>query len=256
MLDQFRERSHGVVDVTKTARLLAIAENRQRLARERRAYEVGQYHAVSAGLAWADGIEQAHDHHRQTFFLPVGEREKLVDGLRAGIAPAPLLRATHHQIVFLGKGDLGRLAVNFRGAGDQHFLFLLAGKFQHRFGALDVVLDRSHRTLDDQPHADGSRQVKYRVGVIDQLRQQMTIENRFDDIVKTAPDFQPLDILNRAGAEVVDHGHRMSCAQEFFGEMAADKTRPAGNQIMHLKLSFLDKISQPANSVQASLTEE
>ena len=31
MLDQFRERSHGVVDVAEAARLRAVAEDRQRL---------------------------------------------------------------------------------------------------------------------------------------------------------------------------------------------------------------------------------
>ena len=88
----FEQRADDVGDVLNAPRLRAVAEHRDRLAGERLPHEVRDHHAVLARLARADGVEEAHDDHRQLAFLPVGEREELVDGLAARVRPAVLRR--------------------------------------------------------------------------------------------------------------------------------------------------------------------
>src|SRR5262249_61379723 len=96
LVDQLQQRADDVGDVRERARLRAVAEHRDRFARQRLPYEIGNYHSVLAGLPRPDGIEETHDDHRELALLPVGESEELVDGLAARIVPAMLWRRAHN----------------------------------------------------------------------------------------------------------------------------------------------------------------
>src|SRR3954471_14914192 len=59
--EQREQRADGVVDVQEAARLRAVAVDSERLACQRLADEARHHHAVLAGLARTDGVEQADD---------------------------------------------------------------------------------------------------------------------------------------------------------------------------------------------------
>ena len=130
--------------------LRAVAEHRDRLAGERLPDEVGDHHAVRAGLPRTDGVEEAHDDDRQLAFLPVRQRQELVDRLAARVRPSMLRRRTQHEIRVLAERHVLALAVHLRRRRDDDELLLLVGVLQHDLGAVDVGFDRVHRLLDDQ----------------------------------------------------------------------------------------------------------
>ena len=67
--------------MAETARLLAVAEHAQRLARLGRLDETGQNHTVPPGLPRADGVENSRHDDRQLALGVEGEREKFVHQL-------------------------------------------------------------------------------------------------------------------------------------------------------------------------------
>ena len=64
-------------------------------------------------------------------------------------------------------------------------LLLLVRVLQHHLGAVHVGLDRVHRLLDDQLHADGGGQVEHDVALVDQLGQQRFVGDRVDRVART-----------------------------------------------------------------------
>ena len=79
MFDQPGKGAHRIAHMAKTSRLCTIPENGNWLSVERCAHKVGEHHAVSTRLTRTDRIEKADDDHRQTFFLPIGQREEFID---------------------------------------------------------------------------------------------------------------------------------------------------------------------------------
>ena len=103
LVDQGYHSPHDVPDVGEAARLRAVAEDRDRLAGERLAHEVRNHHPVLAGLPGPDGIEEPHDDDGQLPFLPVGQRQELVDHLAAGVRPAVLGGRAEHEVGVLAE---------------------------------------------------------------------------------------------------------------------------------------------------------
>ena len=67
---------------------------------------------------------------------------------------------------------------------------------EHHFRAVDVVLDRVHRLLDDQLDADRGGEVEDDVTAIDELRQQRLVVDRIDEVLETGPPLQMEDVLD------------------------------------------------------------
>src|SRR4030095_7371901 len=79
LFNQAEQRRDDVANPRETAGLRTGAVNDDRLPGEREADEAGDDHAVPAALSRADRVEEAHDDHGRLAFLPVREREELVD---------------------------------------------------------------------------------------------------------------------------------------------------------------------------------
>ena len=122
-----------------------------------------------------DGVEEPDDDDRQLALLPVREREELVDRLAARVGPAMLRRRAQHEIGVLAERHVLALAVHLRRRRDDDELLLLVRVLQHDLGAVHVGLDRVHRLLDDQLHADGGGEVKDDVAAIDELGEQRLV---------------------------------------------------------------------------------
>src|SRR3954470_12358862 len=82
------KRADHVLDVAEAAPLGAVAVDRYVLVGERLAHERRDHHPVAPRLARPDRVEEARDDGGLLALLPVGEREELVEHLRAGVRPA------------------------------------------------------------------------------------------------------------------------------------------------------------------------
>ena len=196
---QVREGADDVEDVGETAALGAVAVDGERLAREPLADERGDDHAVLAGLAGTDGVEEAHDHGRQLALAPVCDCEKLVDRLRARVRPAALVGGSHHEIALFAEGEIGALAVHFARRGDEHGLLLLVREVEDNLGAADVGLDRAHGALDDELDPDCSGEVIDDVHRVHELGGHTHVVDRVDHVVEARVLLQMGDVVDRPG---------------------------------------------------------
>ena len=213
-LGECHQRAHHVADVGEAAQLPAVTVHRQRLAAQGLPHERRDDHAVLAGLARADRIEEPDDHHRQAAFLVVGQRQELVDRLAAGIGPAMLVGRAHHQVRVLAEREVGALAVDLRRRRDHHQPLLLAGLAQHDLGAVDVGLDRGHRLLDDLADPDRGREVEHHIGAIHEFGDERLVAHRADGVAEPRLPLEVRDVGHRAGREVVDHLDVVTSAQQ------------------------------------------
>ena len=216
---QLHQRADHVADIREAARLLPGAIDGQRPPGHGLLDQGGNDHAVLAGLARSDGIEQPHHHGRQLLFAPIGEGQKLVDRFRTGVTPPTLRRRAHDQVAVFPKRHLVAQPVDLGGRRDQHFLFLLVRHRQDHFGAADVGLDGAHRTLDDQFDAHGGGKVENDVARVHQLREQRQVLYGIDCVVEPRVLFDVGDVVDAAGGEVVDDEHLVSASEIGVGEM-------------------------------------
>ena len=114
--------------------------------------------------------------------------------------------------------------LTFRPAG--HPLPQLA---QQEFGGVDVGFDGVDRTLGDQLHADGGRQVIDFVGVGHQSADQLLVGHGPFGVAEPGMVQDGGQIVDRAGGFIVDHRHPIAACQQRFDQVAADEAGPAGN---------------------------
>ena len=188
-------------------------------------------HAVLAALARPDGVEEADDHAVEPALGVVGEREELVHRLRVGIGPAPLRgRPVDAPRGLLERKLFAMVAVDLRGRGDEDALAELGAVLEHDLRPLQVRDERVHRLLDDQPHADGGRQVVDDVALVDELVDDRRREHRIDDEVEALVPAKVLDIRERAGGEVVEGVDLDVGLEQQIAQMGADEAGAAGDQ--------------------------
>ena len=230
--------------MAETSRLLAVAKDFQRFVLFRRRDEAGQHHAVTPGLARTDGVEQPRDDDRQIFFPRVGQREKFVGELRAGVTPARLARRADEQIVVLAELRLRALAINFRGRGQQQRRAVRRGGAQQNLRFVEACLQNVQRRFDDQFNADGRRQMKNKFRICGQFRQFGARGNfgfdRFaaaDSISYRAQIFQP------AGREIVNDDDAFAVVQQAFNQMRADEARATGDEDMFHSQDGLNQLT-------------
>jgi hypothetical protein len=106
-----------------------------------------------------------------------GKREKLIDGLGAGIAPAGMAGRPKHKIAIFAEGKLGRLAVDLGGGREHSAARVRGGNAQQQLGSGNVVLDGCDRRLNDVADTDGCGEVVDDVTVGDERRKQLAIKD-------------------------------------------------------------------------------
>ena len=169
------EGTGHVGDVREASRLGSVAKNSDRLPGEGLLDEGGNDHSVPSGLAWTDGIEQTHDDGRQPVLSPVGQGEKLVDGLGTGIAPASLGRRSQDERSVFAERHTSGETVDLGCGRDEHALGLSCCEREYDFRSSNVVLYCLDGALDDQPDADGRGEVKHHVAIVDELGEQRAL---------------------------------------------------------------------------------
>jgi hypothetical protein len=81
--------------------------------------------------------------------------------------------------------------------------------------------------LDDEPYAHGRRQVVHDVALVDELVDHRPVQDGVDDEVETVPFAEMLDVLERAGGEVVEHPHLVSLVEQELRQVRPDEPRAA-----------------------------
>src|SRR5205085_12130062 len=112
----------------EAARLFAVAIDGDGATSQSLSDEGRDDHAVLAGLARADGVEETDDDGGPFPLAPVGEREELINRLRAGVRPTPLRCRAHDEVAVFAERHLLREAIDFRSRSDEHLLLLLVGE--------------------------------------------------------------------------------------------------------------------------------
>ena len=64
---------------------------------------------------------------------------------------------------------------------------------------MHIRLDRADRTFHDQLYADGGREMKDHIALINQLSSHWLVVNVFDCVVKTRVVFEVANVLDAAG---------------------------------------------------------
>ena len=93
-----------------------------------------------------------------------------------------------------------------------------------------VRQQRAAGLLDDQAHADGGGQVPDGVALVDELAHDRLREHRLDDEVEVGPVAEALDVLHRAGREVVERVDLPAAPEQLVREVGADEPGAAGDE--------------------------
>src|SRR5205814_7547490 len=112
-------------------------------------------------------------------------------------------------------------------------LLLLVRLRESDLGAVDVGLDGAHRALDYQVHADGGRRVVDDVCAVHQLGDQWRVDRGLDVVVEPRVGLEMADVLDRSSREVVQDLDLVASLQKLVGQMRADESGPAGDQVAH-----------------------
>ena len=230
---QLDDGADHVAHVAEAAGLVPVAEDGDGLAGEGLADEGGDDHAVAAGLARADGVEEAGDDDGQAPLAGVRQGEELVDGLGAGVAPPALVGGADDEVVVLPAGLHLALAVDLGRRGEEDVLLLLRRVLQDHLGRLQVGLDGAHRRLDHQAHADGGGEVVDDVGPVDELGEDRRVLHLVDDDVQALVGPQVVEVLDAARREVVDDVDLVAALEQRLREVGTDEAGAAGDQCLH-----------------------
>jgi hypothetical protein len=122
------------------------------------------------------------------------------------------------------------VAVDLRGRRDEHALAEPRAVVQHDLGSFEIRDDGVHRLLDDQPRADRGREVEHRVDLVDELVHHRAMQDAVDDEMERGVVAQVLDVLERAGGEIVQDPHLLAVVEEELAEVRADEARTARDE--------------------------
>ena len=140
--------------VTKTARLRAFAEHRDRFVFQRLADERRDDAAVVESHARAVGVEDSDDARLDFVLLVIGHRQRLGETLGLVVAAA---RADGVDVapIFLRLRMHERVAVNFRSGGDEEARFFFLGETERLVRAKRTDLERLNRQFEIINRAGG-----------------------------------------------------------------------------------------------------
>src|ERR1017187_9003224 len=236
----------------EAARLFAVAENFQRLVLFRGGDEARQHHAVASGLARADGVEQPRNDDGQFFFARVGERDKFIHELRAGVAPARMAGRPDEQVVVLAKLRLGALAINFRGGSQQQRRGILGGGTEQNLSLVEAGFQNVQRGFHNQINPDGCREVKNKFRLRRELRQFRAGGNFGLDETQARIYFHRPEIFQLARRKIVNNDNAFAVFEQTLHEVPANEAGAARDQnvfcIFHLSAPATASASFSRNS--------
>src|SRR4051794_1546414 len=234
-VEEGEERTHGVVHVAEAAALRAVVVDGQILARQRLLDETREDHPVLACLTRADGVEEPDDDAVETG-LRVTEREDLAKRLRGRVAPARGGRRPENSLRVFPQRSAAILAVDLRGRGVEQLLVELRGSRDDNVAATHVAQEALDRTVDDQLYADGGSKVNAGVRRSHELTEERCVGDGSVDECDQARVKGVVEVLEPAGAEIVDDDDFFTVLGQHIDQVRADEASSTCNQVFHLLL--------------------
>ncbi len=191
--------------------------------------KVGQHHAVAAGLARADGVEETDHDNGQLLFLPIGQSQEFIERFRSGVTPAAFGSGAEDEISVFVEGNVGIFTVDLGSGSGEDELALFAGGFEDHLRAVHVCLDGANGALDDELDAHSGGEVDDNVGVVHELGEQLTILHVVEVIGHALGGFEVADIFHAAGGEIVEQDDGVAALEQAFGQMGSDETGTSGD---------------------------
>ena len=222
-LGEQAEPAHEIVDVAEGASLGAVAKYRERLAFERLAEERGDGAPVVPAHPRSVGVEDARDAGVDPLLAVVRHRERLGVALRFVVDPAGADRV-HVAPVRLGLRVHLRVAVDLARGGEQEPGTLDLGQPEHVVRPVGAHLERVEGQAQVVDGARRAGEVKDHVhGLLEKEWLGEVVLN--EPKIRTIPDV--LNVLERAGIEVVNTDDPISVAQKEVTYVRAEETGAA-----------------------------
>lgn len=163
------------------------------------ATNVGTTISILAGLPRSYCIEQLNNNERDLPSPPLGDAQELVEQFGARIAAAADRPGTQDKIRFFIRGELVILVIDL-GRGRKHHTLALAGRgAKHDFGSVNIGFNGANGTFDDQPDADGSREMHNKIALVHELGDQLRIKDATELKTEVLIGAQCRDIRHRTG---------------------------------------------------------
>ena len=178
------------------------------------------------------GIEESCYHHREPCFDPMCQREEFIHRLCAGIAPSAARCGSHYGIVIFREGNLDSCRTLPRststGTDDDSGRTL-----QHSLGSTYDRFDRTYGLVDDQLHANRTRQMVHAIDVA-YIRQQSQDCSRCQR--STANRNPPPNRAKLSYDPSTDRPEpqRDSRFKQLAAQVRSDESSTASNQYLHL----------------------
>src|SRR6266550_6184658 len=223
------ESFDGVAHIAEAARLLPGAVDADCSVVQGGLDEVGEHHSVATGLPGTNGIEQTGHDDGQFLFLPVGEREKLIERLRSRVAPAAFCGGTKDEICIFVERNVSILAVDLRGGSGENELPLLAGRFEDQLSAVYIGLDGLDGAFDDEFDSNSSGQMDDHIGIINKFGEQLAIFDVIQVILHTIGRLEMTDVFDTARRKVVQQNDAVAAIKKPLREVRTNKTGAAGD---------------------------
>ena len=164
------------------------------------------------------------------FSLPVSQGKKLVQRLGTGIGPACFDGGAEGRVVVLTERHFVVLAIDFGSGGDENQFPFFGGGFQNQFRALDIRLDRAHRTFNNSSNPYRRSQVIHDVRLVNHLRQEVTIHNAIEETLQGPISTQMPEVFNGPGAQVIQNNNPVSPQKQGFRQVRPNESRATCNQ--------------------------
>ena len=213
-----------VVGIAEAAGLAAVAVDGDRLALQRLDDEVRHHPAIVGMHARPVRVEDPHHLDPQVVLAKVVEAERLGAALALVVAGARPDRIDVAPVV-LGLGMLAGVAVDLRGRGLEQPGPHPLGQAEHVDGAVDAGLGGLHRV---ELVVDRRGRAGEVVDLVD-----LDVEREGDVVahqLEVRPVHQVGDVGAAPGEVVVDAEHLVPLPDQPVAEMAAEKSRAAGDQ--------------------------
>ena len=107
------------------------------------------------------------------------------------------------------------------------------GRGENDLGPMNVRLDGANRTVDDQPDADGRREVENHIARVDQPSDLLLVTDRVDGQVKSRIAGKVIDVGKAARGQIVENEDFVTSGNADVGQMRPYETSPAGDENPH-----------------------
>src|SRR5215211_6444631 len=110
----------------------------------------------------------------------------------------------------------------------------ISGGGENHCGAEKIVLDSTHRTLENEAHANGGGEMNDRITACDKCRHNLRVRRGADDTLEAVITVEMRDVIRRSAGEIVDDDDIVPASDHPVGKVGSNEPGPASDQYSHL----------------------